>query len=369
MARGIADNMPKFTPKYQITNNLAQQLMRLEGLKVHIDDLPITPRLLAHLRETAKLQTTHYSTMIEGNRLSQKDVDGVLRQNQHFAGRERDEREVRNYYDALDFVEQSAEQKLPVTKQQIQLIHGHVMYSGKGKPVPTPYRNGQNVIKDSLTGRIVYMPPEAKDVPEFMAGLADWIQTDIPCPIKAALAHYQFATIHPYYDGNGRTARLLTTLILHLGSYGLKGIYSLEEYYAQNLQAYYNAIAVGPSHNYYMGREEADLTGWLEYFVDGMIEAFVKVETQAKSEAAVSAPDNSAILRKLDPRQRKALTLFENQENITSADIAALFGFAPRTARLLLEKWVKSGFLKISDPSKKTRKYRLAKQFSEMFDR
>ncbi|HOX23299.1 MAG TPA: Fic family protein, partial [Elusimicrobiales bacterium] len=185
--------------------------------------------------------------------------------------------------------------------------------------------------------------------------------------IKAALAHYQFATIHPYYDGNGRTARLMTTLILHLGSYGLKGIYSLEEYYAQNLQAYYDAIAVGPSHNYYMGRAEADLTGWIEYFVAGMIEAFTKVETQAKSEDSNSAPDNSAILRKLDPRQRKALTLFEGQETITSADIATLFGFAPRTARLLLENWVKVNFLEAADPSKKARKYRLSSPFVKLF--
>ena len=82
--------------------------------------------------------------------------------------------------------------------------------------------------------------------------------------------------IHPYYDGNGRTARLLTTLILHLGGYDLKGLYSLEEYYARNLGAYYEAISIGESHNYYMGRAEADVTKWIEYFVEGMAVAFEK---------------------------------------------------------------------------------------------
>ncbi len=363
--------MPKFTPKYQITDILLKQLMRLEGLKERIDGLPITPKLLAHLRETAKLQTTHYSTMIEGNRLSQKDVEGVLRENKNFPGRERDEREIKNYYAALEFVEQQAEQNLQISEKQIQLIHGYVMYSGRGKAQPTPYRDGQNIIKDSASGRIVYMPPEAKDVPDLMSALADWLQENkeaIPAPIRAALAHYQFATIHPYYDGNGRTARLLTTLLLHLGGYGLKGIYSLEEYYARNLQDYYAAITVGPSHNYYMGRPEADVTGWIEYFVAGMADAFTKVETQARSDAGNARQDNSAVLRKLDPRQRKALTLFEKQENITSADVSVLFGFAPRTARLLLEKWVKVGFLEITDPSKKARKYKLAKRFTEILD-
>ena len=81
----------------------------------------------------------------------------------------------------------------------------------------------------------------------------------MPAPIVAALAHYQFATIHPYLDGNGRTARLLATLILRKAGYGFKGIYSLDEHYAKNLRAYYSALTVG-SHNYYEGRVEGDLT-------------------------------------------------------------------------------------------------------------
>src|SRR6185436_16429486 len=143
----------------------------------------------------------------------------------------------------------------------------------------TPYRDGQNVIRDSSTGTIVYMPPESKDVQNLMRDLVAWIKEsgDLPCPVIAGIAHYQFATIHPYYDGNGRTARLLTTLVLHLGGYDLKGLYSLEEYYARNLGAYYEAISIGESHNYYMGRALADITKWVEYFVDGMAVSFENV--------------------------------------------------------------------------------------------
>jgi Fic family protein len=93
------------------------------------------------------------------------------------------------------------------------------MSNGKENVRPTLYRDGQNVIRDGRTKAIIYMPPEAKDVKNLMAGMVDWVNknTELACPIIAGVAHYQFATIHPYYDGNGRTARLLTTLILHLG--------------------------------------------------------------------------------------------------------------------------------------------------------
>ena len=110
------------------------------------------------------------------------------------------------------------------------------MAEGRRNAKPTPYRDGQNVIRDSRSRAIVYMPPEAKDVGGLMKELLEWnrlpLASTLPCPIRAGIAHYQFATIHPYYDGNGRTARLLTTLILHLGGYDLKGLYSIEEYYA-----------------------------------------------------------------------------------------------------------------------------------------
>ncbi|MBI2387352.1 MAG: Fic family protein [Elusimicrobia bacterium] len=359
-----------FTPKYTITNNLAGALSKLEGAKERINGLPITPSVLASLRETARLFSTHYSTMIEGNRLTEKDVQLVIVENQHFPGRTRDEKEVKGYYRALAGIEDLARREARITEDHIRSIHGQVMGSGEKRRAATPYRDGQNVIKDSLSGRIVYMPPEAKDVPPLMKELVEWLSRSadvVPCPLRAAIAHYQFATIHPYYDGNGRTARLLTNLVLHLGGYGLKGIYSLEEYYARDLQAYYAAIAAGPSHNYYQGRAEADITAWLEYFVAGMGEAFAKVEGQAKAAETRWETDKSPVLRKLDPRQRRALALFARQQAITSRDISMLFSFAPRTARLLLQKWTEQGFLAIADPSKKARKYKLAPEFEKLF--
>lgn len=357
----------KFSPRYTFTTKIVNALLRIERAKEHVNNLPITPSVIAGLRESVKLQCTHYSTLIEGNRLTEKDVKEVIKDNKKIPGKERDEKEVKNYYQAIAEVERLAKKKAGFSEADIQRLHTLVIDGGSTKVKPSPYRDGQNVIKDSLSGKIVYLPPEAPDVPLLMKALVSWLnKTDeeIPCPLRAAIAHYQFATIHPYYDGNGRTARLLATLVLHTGGYGLKGLYSLEEYYVQDLSAYYKAISIGPSHNYYMGRAESDITSWLEYFIEGMAEAFEKVESHTSIASLNMEADQSDFLRKLEPKQREILALFSKQEIITSLDIAAFFGFSARSGRQLALEWSKEGFLDIVDPSKKGRKYKLSKNLT-----
>jgi Fic family protein len=344
--------------------------MRIEAAKQAVQYLPITPSLLATLRETARLYTTHYSTMIEGNRLTQEQVSNVIEQERHFPGRERDEKEVLGYYAALERAEQIAASGAPISEIHIRTLHALVMAGGRKNVKPTPYRHGQNLIRDSRSRGFVFMPPEAKDVPALMKAMANWIMSPeasaSPCPIRAGISHYQFATIHPYYDGNGRTARLVTTLILHLGGYDLKGLYSLEEYYARNLGAYYEALTIGSSHNYYEGRAKADITKWVEYFCEGMADSFERVRHRAEEAAGTGAPDHSVALRRLDPRQRKALELFRDSNTITSHHVESLFGISQRAARNLLSAWVTDGFVVIANSAKKTRKYGLQADFAKL---
>lgn len=292
----IANKRMSFRPAFTITPALASGLMRIEAVRQSIRTLPITPAVLANLRESARLMSTHYSTMIEGNRLTQEQVAQVIGSDQHFPERERDQDEVKGYYAALDEVERLAKLGGKVSEAVVQRLHGLVMGGDKRRSKSTPYRDGQNVIRDARSQRIVYLPPEAGDVPGLMKQLIAWIneEDELPVPIKAGIAHYQYATIHPYYDGNGRTARLLTTLILHMGAYDLKGIYALEEYYARDLKAYYEALTVGASHNYYLGRAEADITKWIAYFIEGMATAFEKARDQALRGAEKESRDRVA---------------------------------------------------------------------------
>ncbi len=349
-----------FKPNYIITPGIASDLMKIEALRQEIDTLPINSVVLASLRETARIESIHYSTFIEGNRLTSQEVKEVIEQSQHFPGRERDEKEVRGYYVGLDYLENLLKKNVSVSEATIKTLHALVMGGGKKKVKATPYRDGQNVIRDAATRRIVYLPPEAKDVFKLMKDLVIWInkiEKNFPCPLRAALVHYQFATVHPYFDGNGRTARLLTSFLLHVGGYGLNGLYALEEYYAKDLPAYYQAITIGSSHNYYLGREHADITPWLKYFCAGMVHSFEQVKLHALRAQKKGLQDSSDQLFQLNVRQRRALQLFKKKDFITAYDVEKAFHVQPRTARALCQQWVENGFFVVVNPSKKKRLY------------
>ena len=357
----------KFRPNFRFTRNISEDLARIEQQRERIANLPITASVLEGLRKTARLKSTHYSTKIEGNRLTLKEVQLVLFENKTIPNRKRDEDEVEGYYAALEFVKRHGKSKQPITEKTVQMLHALVMDKGRKKVKPSVYRDDQNVIRESSSGSIVYLPPEAQDVPGLMKALVEWIQnSDLPTPLIAGIAHYQLATIHPYWDGNGRVARLLATLILHTRGYDQKGIYSLDEYYERDLPAYYDALQVDPSHNYYMGRADADITDWVEYFCNGVARSFESVTRRAKKESLKKKTDQFELLQDLDKRQQITLDLFRRHKTITSAQIAELFGVQPRTARKLCQEWVSENFLLVADPSRKARKYQLSPKYEAL---
>ncbi|MDR0816691.1 MAG: Fic family protein, partial [Desulfovibrio sp.] len=331
-------------------------MLRIEAVKAVFESLPVTPHVLRSLRESARLLSVHYSTAIEGNRLTRQEVDDFFRK--AVKPRTRDEREIRAYSVALDYIETLMQKTVPLTVEHLQKIHTLVEGGKPGGGAGTPWRDGQNAVYDSVSGAIIYMPPEAKDVPNLMSDLVDWLHSavsELPVPLVAGLLHYQFVTIHPFYDGNGRTARLAATLVMRRYRYGMKGVYALEEYYARDLAAYYAAVAAHPHHNYYFGRADADLTNWLDYFCTGVAEAFEKVKKVADAERKRGGRDKSNQLRELDSRQRLALTLFARQQNTTAAELGEVLGLSARNAAVLCRKWVNAGFLSVADPSKRAR--------------
>jgi len=363
---------PPWRPRYTLTPAIARALMDIEAARAVVEHTPLPPAAEAELRRRTRIRSTHYSTRIEGNRLTLAEAEQVIEgKKAHFHGRERDVSEVKNYWNALLRVEEWAAKKMPFTEELIQRLHALIIKEG-ARAKPTPYRDGQNVIRDSASGAIIYLPPEAKDVPVLMAALVEWVhkaeKDGLPVPLIAGLVHYQFVTIHPYYDGNGRTARLLATFILHRGGFGLSGFFSLEEHHARDLEGYYRSLAVHPHHNYYEGRAEADLTPWLEYFAKTLAHVFTAAKEETLRYATPGVPAEPEELRRLDHRARTVLTLFAKIEEVTTSQVAAALGLSERMARLLLNAWVKDGWLVIANPSNRKRSYGLSAIYRQYID-
>jgi Fic family protein len=324
----------RWKPRYKIVPAIARGLMDIEAARAIVAHTPLTPSEEALLRLQARIRSTHYSTQIEGNRLTlseaQRVIEGRLGR---FHGRERDVREVQNYWNALLKVEKWAQQKKPLTEALVQRLHALVEKGVRAKP--TPYRTGQNVIRDSASGSIVYMPPEARDVSGLIHAMIAWVsqaeKDNLPIPLVAGLVHYQFVTIHPYYDGNGRTARLLATFILHRGGYDLNGFFSMEEHHARDLEGYYRFLAVHPHHNYYEGRAESDITPWIQYFIITLAEVFTRAQGDVLNRAGKGAAPEPDALRRLD-----------------------------RRARILVKTWVDDGLLTVTSMAKRNRAYGLS---------
>lgn len=351
--------------EFELTPSIVRYLQTIERVRETVHLTVLSPAVVQVLRFQAIIRSTHYSTVIEGNRLTLKETEMAVQGGRQFPGRERDVQEVERYYQALQQMEKWAEGGQKITEERIRKLHA-ILYSGR-RARPTPYRDGQNVIRES-SGKIVYMPPEAADVAGFMKELVAWIHAagkDLPIPVVAGVAHYQFETIHPFFDGNGRAGRMLTTWILYQAGYDLGKFYALEEFYAQDLRSYYDALVTHPHHNYYFGRNEADITPWLDYFLKGMAVVFERVAEQIRSEMIEEDIDQGALvlLRALDHRARRVLGLFSTQELIKSSDVARLLGISVRQTRDLLTRWVADGWLEAVDPSKRGRKYRLAAEY------
>jgi len=356
---------------YTFTPTIVRALMTIEAARQAVTMTTLPLPVVEHLRQQARVRSTHYSTRIEGNRLTLDEAAQVVFQGRRIPGRERDVREVRNYYCALQQIETWAEQQTPITEELICRLHALIFKGPRTRP--TPYRDGQNVIRDAATGGIVYMPPEAGDVPDMMRDLVAWIRepdpADLPAPVLAGLAHYQFVTIHPFYDGNGRTARALATLILYRHGYDLGRFYSLEEVYARDLPAYYAALQTHPHHNYYEGRAEADITGWLAYFLQSMAHEFQRVADEVRTYAEQPLEPEPPELQRLDRRARIILGLFTQHETLTTTQMARALGLAPRTVRDLVAGWLEEGWLEVADPSRRARQYRLSARFLALYRR
>lgn len=312
-----------------------------------IERAKILPKQELKLRRQALIRMSHSSTAIEGNQLNMREVEAIVGRKKIDAP-QRDIFEVQNYLNALKYIEQVVEKKQSITKKVLLKIHKLVTDKTLNEESSGHYRNGPIFVVRRRLGfpnEVMYTGPDAKKVPELCAGLIAWIaeseKHDVNPIIVAGIVHQEIAAIHPFNDGNGRTARALATLILYKRGYDFRKLFALEDYYNKNRQEYYKAINIGKTYD----ERRIDFTSWLEYFSKGFKEEIddVKKKIMALSAKAGSLSVDSQVF--LDKDQMKILDFLDKLGRINVNDVVDILICPKRTAQLHLQKLKKIGII------------------------
>lgn len=337
-----------FDPQYKITDKMVKLLTSIAEAKVIINRAKILPQNELRLRRQALIRMTHSSTAIEGNKLDIQQVEALLADKRVDAPG-RDVFEVQNYLKALKYIEQVVEKKQVITEETVLKIQKLVTANTLPKEQSGSYRSGPIYVvrhRLGLTPEVLYTGPKALLISGLMKDLISWIQEsskrEINPIVVAGLVHKQLAIIHPFIDGNGRTARALATLILYQRGYDFRRLFALEDYYNNHREGYYSAISVGKDYE----SRQTDFTSWLEYFISGFEQEINEVKAKVTILSLKRLDERIQSKVFLSSHQLKIIDFLDQLGKINIQDVVDILHCPKRTAQLRLQKLKKMGIIK-----------------------
>jgi Fic family protein len=280
------------------------------------------------------------SSKIEGTRTQ---IDEVLSAKENIDPEKRDDwQEVRNYIDAMNYAIKELD-TIPLCNRLIKEIHGILLNSVRGETKqPGEFRKSQNWIGGASINTAKFIPPSHTEVSELMSDLEKFLHNDevqVPHLIKIAIAHYQFETIHPFLDGNGRIGRLMITL--YLVSTGLlkKPSLYLSDFIERNKSLYYESLT--------FVREQNDLTSWIKFFLEAVIETASSGVETFQNILALKQEMDALILEfgKKSHNAAKILELLYQKPIVSISDILDNIDISKPTANSLVKEFEEKGIL------------------------
>lgn len=292
------------------------------------------------------------SSRIEG---TQTAIDEALMPEEQILPEKRDDwREVRNYIDAVNTAIAELE-TLPLSNRLLKQTHCILMSGVRGDhKQPGDFRTSQNWIGGSSLMDAVFIPPHPDGVPGMMGDLEKfWHNEEIVVPhlVRAAISHYQFETIHPFLDGNGRIGRLL--IPLYFVSHGLlaKPSLYLSDFFERNRASYYDALM--------RVRVSNDMIHWVRFFLRGVAETAAKGRDVFRQILALRTECENAVmdLGKRSANARQVLHLLYRKPLISAADIQESVGVSAPTANALIRDLIGLGILRETTGQQRWRSY------------
>ncbi len=307
-----------FKPQYTITDTITDGLTRIERARGFLDAATLSEDWVRAMGERALVLEAHHTTHIEGTHLTLEQSERLLAGETVPDADPDDARELLNYRRAFEFVSEYLESGSPITEGLIREIHKRLVEGVRGgNATPGKYRKVQNYVVNSATGQVIYTPPPAREVSVLMKEMVAWLNApgQLHPVLISGIAQFQLVHIHPFLDGNGRTSRLLSTLYLYRAGYDFKRLFTISEYYDRDRVSFYEAIQG-------VRDKGMDLTGWLEYFVEGLSTQLREVSQRGKW-----AIKGDILARKhdLSERQIRALCHVMEHGRLTIQDYEGLF--------------------------------------------
>ena len=309
--------MKIFKPIFTITNRITAGLTHIERARGFLEAATLSEDWIRDMGRRALILEAHHTTHIEGTQLTLEQSERLLDGKLVPEADPDDARELLNYKRAFDFVSKYLESGSPITEGLIREIHKRLVEGVRGEnAAPGEYRKIQNYVVNSATGETIHTPPPAHDVPILMTHLVEWLneEQETHPVLVSGISQFQFVHIHPFLDGNGRTSRLLSTLCLYRAGYDFKRLFTISEYYDRDRSAFYRAIQS-------VRESDIDMTGWLEYFVEGLTTQLAEV--RERGEQAIRR-DLLVKEHRLSDRQAKALDHILEHGSLTIQDFERL---------------------------------------------
>ena len=327
-----------FAPKFNISDILLRNIKRMAVLTAELNSRSFSKTVLASFEKKANSLSAHASTSIEGNPLPLAEGKRLLKSNPENI---RDtEREVLNYNRILEKMNERIRRgpiKIDmafICNVQQEITTDLIEKFRCGMPRTEPV-----FVNDPRSGKTVYWPPDHHDVPKLMDNLTQFIKEKrehIDPLILAGIFHKEFVIIHPFVDGNGRTARLLTKALLADMGLNTFNLFSFENYYNKNVAAYFQNV--GLLGNYYEIADNIDFTQWLEYFTGGIIDELLRVKKELETETG--SPEFV-----LQSYHKKVLDFIKSNGFITDRDYSKLTQRAKATRALDFKKMLEMGLI------------------------
>jgi len=345
-----------FTPKFTFTPKIVNELSQIERLYGQLMTERLIPSLSLKLAEENQILATHYSTSIEGNPLSPRDVTNIILNDK--IPTTKSEKEVKNYFSVLNKIFVLSKKNTPVSTKLIKSLH-HELMSGIEEKDLGKFREGSVFVGHRTRVEIVvkHNPPyhSEKEIEEALLKIIDWlnINDDMHPLVKAGIFHHKFAYIHPFFDGNGRLARILTTYYLLLKQYEVVKFFILDDYYDIDRQLYSDTLHIA---------DKGDETDWLEYFLEGIVYSLQSAMGRINEYKNNNLDEITGEKRVLvTTREEDVLNVVIDKKAVKTSDIQDALSVTRQQAHSLLFSLVKKGLLK-KYGSTKTSYYKLSKK-------